>query len=76
MNLLNPAVVVFSGPPFQSNPALMLDAIQRVVRQRGLEKAANEVVLQVSTLGPDSPALGAARFAAARSLDALYLEAS
>jgi hypothetical protein len=51
---------------------LMLDAIQRVIRQRALEKAANEVQLRVSTLGPDSPALGAARFAAAKSIATLY----
>jgi predicted NBD/HSP70 family sugar kinase len=72
VNLLNPSVVVFSGPLFQTNPQLMLDAIQRVIRQRALEKAANEVQLRVSTLGPDSPALGAARFAAAKSIATLY----
>jgi NAD(P)-dependent dehydrogenase (short-subunit alcohol dehydrogenase family) len=38
------------------------------VMQRALEKAANEVKLMVSTLGPDAAALGAARFAAARSI--------
>ncbi len=74
VNLLNPSVVIFSGPLFQSNSQLMLDSIQRVIRQRALEKAANEVQLIVSTLGADAPALGAARFAAARSIGKLYTE--
>jgi len=74
VNLLNPSVVIFSGPLFQSNPQLMLESIQRVIRQRALEKAANEVQLMVSTLGADAPALGAARFAAARSIEKLYIQ--
>lgn len=68
VNLLNPAVVIFSGPLFQSDPQFMVEAIQRVVRQRALEKAANDVKLVVSSLGPDAAALGAARFTAARSI--------
>jgi hypothetical protein len=59
---------------FQSNPKIMLDAIQRVIRQRALEKAAQEVQLIVSTLGADAPALGAARFAAAKSIGKLYAQ--
>jgi predicted NBD/HSP70 family sugar kinase len=74
VNLLNPSVVIFSGPLFQSNPQLMLDSIQRVIRQRALEKAANEVQLIVSTLGAEAPALGAARFAAAKSIAKLYAQ--
>ena len=76
VNLLNPSVVIFSGPLFQSNSRLMLEAIQRVIKQRALEKAATEVHLIVSTLGADAPALGAARFAAARSIDKLHAEKS
>jgi N-acetylglucosamine repressor len=72
VNLLNPSVVIFSGPLFQSNPQLMLESIQRVIRQRALEKAANEVQLIVSTLGAEAPALGAARFTAAKSIAKLY----
>ncbi|HEX4427472.1 MAG TPA: ROK family transcriptional regulator [Terriglobales bacterium] len=74
VNLLNPSVVIFSGPLFQSNSQLMLDSIQRVIRQRALEKAANEVQLIVSTLGADAPALGAARFAASKSIAKLYAQ--
>jgi predicted NBD/HSP70 family sugar kinase len=72
VNLLNPSVVIFSGPLFQSNAQLMLESIQRVIRQRALEKAANEVQLIVSTLGAEAPALGAARFTAAKSIAKLY----
>ena len=68
VNLLNPPVVIFSGPLFQGGPQFMLEAIQRVIRQRALEKAANEVRLIVSELGPDASALGAARHVAARSI--------
>jgi predicted NBD/HSP70 family sugar kinase len=68
VNLLNPSVVIFSGPLFQTEPQFMVDAIHRIVRQRALEKAANEVKLIVSALGADAAALGAARFAAARSI--------
>ncbi len=74
VNLLNPFVVIFSGPLFHSNPQLMLDSIQRVIRQRALEKAAHEVQLIVSTLGGDAAALGAARFAAAKSIGKLYAQ--
>jgi hypothetical protein len=66
--------VIFSGPLFQSNPQLMLESIQRVIRQRALEKAAHEVQLIVSTLGGDAAALGAARFAAAKSIGKLYAQ--
>ena len=52
VNLLNPSVVIFSGPLFQTEQEFMLEAIQRVIRQRALEKAANEVKLIVSSLGP------------------------
>jgi predicted NBD/HSP70 family sugar kinase len=72
INLLNPSVVIFSGPLFQFDAQLTLDAIQRVIRQRALEKAAREVRLIVSTLGPDAPALGAARFAAAKAIASAY----
>jgi predicted NBD/HSP70 family sugar kinase len=72
VNLLNPSVVVFAGPLFQGDPQMMLDSIHRVIRQRALEKSANEVQFIVSDLGADAPALGAARFAAAKSIGTLY----
>jgi predicted NBD/HSP70 family sugar kinase len=72
VNLLNPSVVVFSGPLFQANSGLMTEPIQRVIRQRALEKAANEVKLLVSTMGAEAAALGAARFASSKSIAAIY----
>jgi len=74
VNLLNPSVVIFSGPLFQGNPQLMLESIHREIRHRALEKAAKEVQLIVSMLGADAPALGAARFAGARSIPKLYAQ--
>ena len=43
VNLLNPAVIVFGGPLFRPDAQFVLDAIHRVIKQRALEKAANEV---------------------------------
>jgi hypothetical protein len=57
---------------FQANTQLMLESIQRVIRQRALEKAANDVRVIVSTLGADAPAVGAARFIAAKSVARVY----
>ncbi len=74
VNLLNPAVVVFGGPLFQTNPHFVLEPIQRVIKQRALEKAANEVQLMVSELGGESGALGAARMAAEKSIERIYLQ--
>jgi predicted NBD/HSP70 family sugar kinase len=74
INLLNPSVVIFSGPLFQNEPQLVLESIQRVIRQRALEKAAHEVRLIVSNLGADAPALGAARFAASKSITNMQLQ--
>lgn len=68
INLLNPAVIVFSGPLFQQDSDLMLESIKRVIRQRALEKAANEVRLMVSQLGAEASALGAARFTASKMI--------
>jgi predicted NBD/HSP70 family sugar kinase len=66
INLLNPGVVIFSGPLFKVEPQIMLESIKRVIKERALEKAANEVRLMISGLGANAPALGAARFAASR----------
>jgi hypothetical protein len=52
----------------------VLESIQRVIRQRALEKAAHEVRLIVSNLGADAPALGAARFAASKSITNMQLQ--
>lgn len=74
VNLLNPKVIIFGGALFQSAPQLLLDEIKRPVKQRALEKSANEVELKVSTLGSEAGALGAARLISQTALDRLYAE--
>jgi glucokinase len=72
VNLLNPSVVVFGGGLFRAAPQLLLDALKRPLRQRALEKSANEVQLKVSRLGAEAGALGAARLISEKILDNLY----
>jgi N-acetylglucosamine repressor len=62
INLLNPSVIIFSGPLFTSGSQIMIESIRRVIKQRALEKAGSEVKLMVSDMGAEAPALGAARF--------------
>ena len=59
VNLLNPRVIIFGGALFQSAPQLLLDALKRPMKQRALEKSANEVELKVSTLGSEAGSSGA-----------------
>jgi glucokinase-like ROK family protein len=72
VNLLNPKTVIFGGALFQSAPQLLLEELQRSIKQRALEKSASEVELKVSTLGSEAGALGAARLVSDRALDELY----
>jgi glucokinase-like ROK family protein len=72
VNLLNPRVMIFGGALFRSVPQLLADPLKRIIKQRSLEKSANEVQLQVSTLGGEAGALGASRLIAERLLDDLY----
>jgi predicted NBD/HSP70 family sugar kinase len=60
VNLLNPGVVLFGGPLFRAAPHLV-DPLKRVIKQRALERSANQVQLRVSTLGSEGGAIGAAR---------------
>jgi N-acetylglucosamine repressor len=73
VNLLNPKVVIFGGALFREIPQLIADPVRRIIKQRSLEKSANEVQLVVSTLGGDASALGAARFIAEKIIEDLYL---
>jgi predicted NBD/HSP70 family sugar kinase len=73
VNLLNPGVVIFGGPLFRSAPHL-LNALKRVLKQRALERSANQVQLCVSHLGSEAGALGAARAASEKVLERLYSE--
>jgi len=71
VNLLNPGVVVFGGPLFRAAPYL-LDTLKRVIKQRALERSANQVQLRVSNLGSEAGALGAARAISERVIESLY----
>jgi predicted NBD/HSP70 family sugar kinase len=71
VNLLNPGVVVFGGPLFRTAPYL-LDPLRRVLKQRALERSANQVQLRVSDLGGEAGALGAARAISEKVIERLY----
>jgi len=73
INLLNPGVVIFGGPLFREGQELLLDRLRQVIRQRALEKSANEVELKVSSLRSEAAALGAARLIAEEVLERLYM---
>jgi len=74
VNLLNPGVVVFGGPLFRAAPYL-LEPLKRVIKQRALERSANQVQLSVSNLGSEGGALGAARAISERVIENLYRQA-
>jgi predicted NBD/HSP70 family sugar kinase len=73
VNLMNPKVMVFGGALFREVPQLLADPLRRIIKQRSLERSANEVELKVSTLGAEASALGAARLIAEKILDDLYV---
>ena len=73
VNLLNPRLIIFGGPLFREAPQLLSDPLRRVIRQRALEKSANDVELKVSPLGGEAAALGASRMIAERVLEDFYL---
>ncbi len=75
VNLLNPHVLVFGGALFRSAPELFLEPLQRTIKQRALEKSANEVQLKISTLGSEAGALGAGRLISEIVVERLYQEA-
>jgi predicted NBD/HSP70 family sugar kinase len=75
VNLLNPHVVIFGGALFRSAPELFLDPLKRIIKQRALEKSANEAQLKISTLASEAGALGAARLISETVLQILYQEA-
>jgi predicted NBD/HSP70 family sugar kinase len=76
VNLLNPRLIIFGGPLFLAAPQLLADPIRGVIRQRSLEKSANDVELLASPLGEEAGALGAARMMAEQALETLYLKAA
>ena len=74
VNLLNPRVVVFGGPLFRHGAPLLLDPLQRIIKQHALEKSANEVQLKISALGSEASALGATRQVSQNILSSLFAE--
>ena len=74
INLLNPNDVILGGPLFRAAHALLLDRLKQVIRQKALEKSANEVHLGISNLGSDAGAVGAARLISEEILEDVYVE--
>lgn len=74
VNLLNPHVLIFGGALFRSAPELFLEPLKRMIRQRALEKSANEVQLKISNLGGEASALGAGRLISETVVTQLYQE--
>jgi predicted NBD/HSP70 family sugar kinase len=75
VNLLNPHVLIFGGALFRSAPELFLEPLKRTIKQRALEKSANEVQLKISALGSEAGALGAGRLISEIVLESLYEQA-
>jgi predicted NBD/HSP70 family sugar kinase len=73
VNLLNPRQIIFGGALFRAAPQLLSDPLRRIIKQRSLEKLANEVQLKVSPLGGEAGALGASRLIARQALRVLFL---
>lgn len=73
VNLLNPKIVIFGGALFREIPQLIGDPLRRIIKQRSLEKSANEVQLVVSTLGGEASARGAARLIAEKIIGDIYV---
>jgi glucokinase-like ROK family protein len=73
VNLMNPRVMIFGGALFREVPQLLADPLRRIIKQRSLERSAQEVELKVSILGGEASAIGAARLIAEKILDDLYV---
>jgi N-acetylglucosamine repressor len=74
VNLLNPLLMIFGGALFRAVPQLLADPLRRIIKQRSLEKSANEVQLRVSELGSEAGALGASRLIAEKILVNLHAD--
>src|SRR5262249_48196551 len=72
VNLLNPGIVVFGGALFRAAPDLV-EPLRTIIKQRALERSANQVQLRVSQLGSDAGALGAARAMSNKVIESLYV---
>jgi predicted NBD/HSP70 family sugar kinase len=72
VNLLNPHTVILGGALFRCVPKLLLDSLNRLIKQRAIERSGNEVEFKLSPLGSEAGALGATRLIAERVLVNLY----
>ncbi len=73
-NLLNPRVVIFGGPLFRHASEVLLGTLGRVIKQRALEKTANEIDLEVSSCGSEAAARGAAYLVSEKIVESLFRE--
>jgi glucokinase-like ROK family protein len=74
INLLNPSSVILAGPLFRIGGDFLLERVKDVIRRRALEKSATDAKLQISALGSEAAALGAARVISEQVLERLYQE--
>ncbi len=71
---MNPNSVIFAGPLFRQGGDFILDQVKDVIRRRALEKSGSDARLQISNLGSDAAALGAAILITQQVLENLYRE--
>lgn len=74
VNLLNPELIILGGQLASSAAEFILPPIQRLVRERALERAAESVRIQLSTLDEVAWATGAALSLAEKVLETRFLE--
>jgi glucokinase-like ROK family protein len=72
VNLLNPETLIFGGALFRAAPEMLIEQINATIRHRAMEKSAQEVLIQASTLTSDAGARGAARLIATQLIDKIY----
>jgi len=72
VNLLSPRVIILGGPLFRQAPQLVTEPLMRVMRQRAFEKSTSEIRMEISSLGTQAAALGAARVISERVLEGVY----
>jgi len=74
VNLLNPSAIIFGGGLFRGKPDFFLDHLRRTIRQRSLEKLANEVTLIASVLDTNAGARGAAHLISGKLIESVYVD--
>src|SRR5882724_4495817 len=74
VNLLNPSAIVFGGGLFRGKADFFLDHLRRTIRQRSLEKLANEVTLIASALDTNAGARAAAHLIAGKLIESVYAD--